>query len=118
MAQIVNVRNVKFTLKENGRLYARGNGYLSSTVDKDKILLSCDEDKEIQLCLKEIAYNKEANCLSLYDTRDQGYDIFIHDDIFYAGLSFVQSNTCQNIGMIVSFITVSVLCRCIAMHCL
>lgn len=91
-SKVVNVRGVKFVLKDR-RLYATGNAYLSSTVNSEKRLLSCDKETEIDMCVKDISFNEAGNCVSLYDTRDMGYDIFVHDNVVYSGLSFAQSTT-------------------------
>lgn len=91
-SKILQVRGVKFILKDR-RLTATGNAYLSSTVNSEKKLLSCDKETQVDLCIKDIVYNEAGNCVSLYDTRDMGYDIFVHDNIGYASLSFMQSDT-------------------------
>lgn len=108
----INLTGIQFKLR-NGRLYAIGNGYLSSTRSSEKILLSCDKEIEIDLCVKDIKYNEEHKILSLYDTRDQGYDIFIHDSLFYKGVSYVQSNSGKiMIGSILgSAVLTYVLCK-------
>lgn len=113
MEKVINVRNIKFVLKSNGRLYASGNGYLSSTVNSEKILLSGDTEKEIEMCLKNIEYNSAGNCVSLYDTRDQGYDIFIHDNFAYSLLSFSQSETGKHFGKIVGGVIVMLSVTCL-----
>ena len=91
-SKILQVRGVKFVLKDR-RLTATGNAYLSSTVNPEKKLLSYDKETQVDLCIKDMVYNEAGNCVSLYDTMDMGYDIFVHDNIAYAGLSFVQSTT-------------------------
>ena len=95
MDKIVLIKAIKFTLKPNNKLYACGNGYISSTIDSEKKLINSNQQIEIDSCIKDIKLNNLN--LSLYDTRDQGYDIFVEDTLLYK----VKQNICNNLGLLV-----------------
>ena len=119
--QVLHVRGVKFTLKNNKQLYARGNGYLATTHKMDKIRLSFDEDMLVDYCINKIVFDeeyntdvnigsalptqrerctaygrvREANYLSVHDTQDHSYDVYVQNDFVNYSCSLLQSKTAK-----------------------
>jgi len=79
MSKSIKISNVTFTLKD-GRLYGSGSGYYSTTKHNEKVKLDLTNEKQIDLCIKNIEQGSLPNYLAVYDRQDQSYDIRVYDD--------------------------------------
>ncbi len=99
--QSLTVGNKTFNLKSNGRLYAIGNEYVTSTVDSTKVLLDKTNEVELDLCVKKIGLSSNSNMIYLVDTRDFSYDIICHDSQLTL---FTSNNICNKaVNLLIKF---------------
>lgn len=94
------VGGITIKLKSNGRVYGSGVGSYSSTKDNTRIFFSSSKETEMDMRIKNVELSSLPNSLFFTDTREQGYDVFIHSSIIDKTVSTINSaNKCQWIAV-------------------